>query len=311
MPPDPIVTASWEKTLAFMEAGDFERALQALQPAIATAPDDEAVGHFHALILSRLYRYKEALSVLEALPQPDNADWLRLQGHVLSALGHYKKAVEALEGSLKLAPYSSATYYVLGRTLIAMTPISLYSKDKLYYSGLDYLRKAISLDPNAMNARLALAWELLGNRNGQAEQLSRECLQNDFENPASRMLAAEIALRKGDAEAARDHSQFLLAFPDMQRQAISIIRRSKAAQWLPLRVFVRILWTSGHHPLTSWVPMTPLIGLTIFLCYHFNVSGVGIYSLGFLVFMPWVLFFALLDYLWDRNSPSVELANDF
>jgi predicted Zn-dependent protease len=311
MQPDPIVTASLAKAVAFVDAGNFERALQTLQPAIATAPDDDDVGHFHALILSRLHRYQEASSVLEAFPQPDNADWLRLRGHVLSALGQHKLAVEALEGSLKLAPDSSATYYGLGRTRIAMAPMSLFSKGKLYHSGLDYLRRAISLDPKAIDVRVMLASELLGNRNAQAEQLSRECLQIDFENPASRVLAAEIALRKGDVEAALDHAQFLVSVPHMHRQAIGIMHRAKSSKWRPLLIWQKFCWASGHHPLTSWLPFLPLIGFIMFLCLHFEVSGTGVYAVAGLVLMPLILVFALLGYFENRKIKLIGLKTDY
>lgn len=294
-----------------MDAGDLEKALQTLQPALSSAPDNVVVGNLYALILSRLGRFREASSILEAFPQSDDADWLRLRGHVLSALGHHKIAVEALEASLKLAPDSSATYYVLGRTHIAMAPNGLFSKDKLHNSGLDYLRKAISLDPNTINARTALAWELLGVRNSQAEQLSRECLELNLEDPASRTLAAEIALQKGDVEAALAHSQFLFGFPLMQRQATSFMRRAKIAQWRPLRIWKKFTWASGYHPLTSWLPFSPLIGLTIYLCEHFEARGSGIYAVGGLVFISYILVLVMLGYLEDRAVQPIELKYDY
>jgi tetratricopeptide (TPR) repeat protein len=99
---------------AFLDAGDAQAALVAVDAALALGEDPKLVGPVHVRAMARTGQLDQALALLEAQPGWErDPSTLRLRGELLEAAGHLPEARDALRSALDVAPSSWSLAWTL------------------------------------------------------------------------------------------------------------------------------------------------------------------------------------------------------
>ena len=118
--------------------------LLALSAAAQRNPYQEALEKYQSK------QYQEALPLAEEALREDsnNPTYFHLYGSILSALGQFYLAEDNLRKAVALAPEQPAFAYDLG---------ALLHQEKKYVEAVPVLKRAVSLDPENLTARMMLA----------------------------------------------------------------------------------------------------------------------------------------------------------
>ncbi len=132
---------------------------------------------------------RQAKTVLAA--QPNNADVHALMSAIALKRGDKARALSEIKRAVQLAPNRSAFYDNLAL---------LQMQDPAQRAAAESnLKKAISLDPKSVNAKLALSnYYLSTNRMAQAEKVSWQAVAADPKSIAARKNLAGVYLREGE-----------------------------------------------------------------------------------------------------------------
>ena len=142
-PPSPKALHAMAKAKQFTQAGDYERAAQALQEAIRLAPDFASAHTNLAAQYARLRRYEDAAAESQraiALSRPNSVDLCNL-AYAQIYLRRFDEALSSARQGMILDPGSPRAHYLVGY-LLARDPRTLRQ-------GVDYLQRAVDELPEA------------------------------------------------------------------------------------------------------------------------------------------------------------------
>ncbi|MEE2676936.1 MAG: tetratricopeptide repeat protein [Myxococcota bacterium] len=184
-------------------AGDFERALESIERAVAIDPSDDQVKIQKAEILMELgFRQdraggaEEAREILVEVLDREPSNLFALVAHAKYRLGKNDpdEAVTELRRALEVRPDWAEASYLLGIALVAQED---------YANGRVELARALELDPNLLAAKAALAevhfklgeWQY-------AVERARDYLAARPDDQKARLLLAQSLVSAGYVEAA-------------------------------------------------------------------------------------------------------------
>jgi tetratricopeptide (TPR) repeat protein len=130
----------------YLDEGNYAKAIQAYDEALAIDPENAAALSKKAYALNELGRNDEALRASsKALAiNPENAAAWREKSYALNELGRYDEALRASNMALAINPENTAALYDKG--------YALYKLGK-YNEALQAADKALSIDPDYKNAK--------------------------------------------------------------------------------------------------------------------------------------------------------------
>jgi uncharacterized protein (TIGR02466 family) len=174
----------------------FSRAVDCMNAAVKSQPDNLDWLRFRADILQTASRFTEARRDFErlvALSATDAEAWLEL-GHCYRALDQFADAERAFLRTLELAPQSVESMVSLG---------AMFREAESYEPAIRWLKKAVSTRPSEVRAHCVLGTALLAA--GQARN-GRASLEEAFSlNPYDRSTMAYLYVaycQTGDRQAA-------------------------------------------------------------------------------------------------------------
>jgi tetratricopeptide (TPR) repeat protein len=137
------------EALRQMAAGQYDKALEAVQKEVAAAPGNARARVLDVQLLLRLKRFPEALRVAEAAvaSDPRNPDFFYLRGAVQIALQHMAEAEKDLRHTLEMSPQHIAAMNDLA--VVMMSQKKPGEAQKL-------LEKVLALNPNDATAKASL-----------------------------------------------------------------------------------------------------------------------------------------------------------
>jgi pentatricopeptide repeat protein len=117
--------------------------------------------------------------------------------------GQYREAVAVLEGAIEIHPEYTLAYFNLG---------NIYSKVGLIDRAAYYYQRAIEVDPNFADAYVNFAWlhAQLGLRLDEGIRLAKRALELDESNGDYWDTLAELYIKKGETEKAREIFQKMI-----------------------------------------------------------------------------------------------------
>jgi tetratricopeptide (TPR) repeat protein len=192
--------------IAYLEQGDFDRAIPAFRDAIRNAPHWAYPRHNLALAYMETGNYDGAIRAYEDAMRiaPKYAYLSYNLGLVYQRLNRRKEAENSYRKAMQLAPDSAEPYNALGS--LHANAGRAGEAEKLY-------RQAIEKNPKLLAARHNLALLLAANPSRRAEAivLWKEALAQDPAHLPSRLALAEFLAAQGDTPAAVEQYREVLA----------------------------------------------------------------------------------------------------
>jgi tetratricopeptide (TPR) repeat protein len=185
--------------IAYLEQGDFDRAIPAFRDAVRNAPHWAYPRHNLALAYVETGNYNGAIRAYEEAMriQPGFMYLPYNLGLVYQRLNRRKEAERAYRRALELRPESGEPYNALG---------SLKASEGKRAEAEELYRQALAKAPELIAARhnLALLLAASPSRRAEAVKLWRENLAQDAAHLPSRLALAETLAAQGDAKSAAD-----------------------------------------------------------------------------------------------------------
>lgn len=198
-----------------VRAGDFERAGQAAEQALALRPDWEEAAQFRARILVSQKEMQKAEGFYESfLRQNPGATATRLNyARFLIDQKRWEKALEQFRRIVADGPEDADAIYAVG--LLSLQTNRLAEAE-------NYLRLAVRLRPGNDQARIYLGQVAEENKRlAEAEQWYREVRPGEYYFEAQARLGIVLARRAG-VEAARRHLRAIQTENDQQRTQLAL-----------------------------------------------------------------------------------------
>ena len=171
---------------AFLNGGDYERALTAYRKAQELKPEDPAVWRNLGVGYTRLRDYSKAIEQFRRSLafRPRQPQVLVELGFALMQQGALDSAVAAYRQAIAINPWEPAAYANLGVAELRAANMT---------SAVEALEKAVQLDPGLANAQFALAsaYAQLGERTKAADAIQRG-LEFDPGNAAARRMLEAV-----------------------------------------------------------------------------------------------------------------------
>lgn len=178
---------------AYEHLGQFNAAISELGRTVDLSPRDYAARIELGNLQFAADRTDEAEEQATAVDtaQPDNAAAHALLSAVAARRGHKERALDEIRRAVSLEP-NVAAYHENLALLLADTPATSSAAE-------EELKRAISIDPRAVNARLLLAaFYARHNRTVEAEKVGWGAVAADPASIAARTNVAQIILKRGD-----------------------------------------------------------------------------------------------------------------
>lgn len=186
----------------YRQAKQFQRALEAIEPAYQQYPGEEIVAVMRATILADLGRWDEAVQCAEKALQEkkDRESWLTL-AQVYEKARRFDAMAQALNEAEKLShskPEQVTVWFLRG---------VMYERSKRYEQADEAFQKVLELDPNNASAMNYLGY-MLADRNVQLERalkLLQRAVELDPENGAYLDSLGWVYFRLGQFDKAREY----------------------------------------------------------------------------------------------------------
>lgn len=178
--------------LDYIDAGNYEFALEYLEKINKDNPDNIAVFNDIAFCLERTRRYEESIvfyeKYLDKEPFNDNV-WFNV-GTIYATLEKYDKAIEAFNYSLALNPANSSVMY---------NKAIVHINTEQYDKAVETLKEFIELEPYDSFAITALADSCLKiGLPEESEKYARMALELDPESPEANTYMAYLSMLKNE-----------------------------------------------------------------------------------------------------------------
>jgi len=200
----------------YQETGQVDRAIDLWQEAISLRPSLEESPFLIGLDMKELYHqlgvaYYVAGRLDDAIAQweetlrrwPESRESYIKLSHAQEDKEQFREAGAVLEYAIQLHPEYALAHFNLG---------NIYSKVGLLERAVYYYQRAIELDPNFADAYTNLAWlySQVGLRLDEGIQLVKRALELDQSKGEYWDTLAELYIRKGETEKAREIFQKMI-----------------------------------------------------------------------------------------------------
>ncbi|MEQ9266320.1 MAG: tetratricopeptide repeat protein [Balneolaceae bacterium] len=177
----------------------FDLALEKLNDALSTYPNETELKRLKAFALSGKDEFEQASQVIkEAIAEdPEYSFLYYTKAQIEGNQGKHKDAIKSLNEAIRLEPETACFY-----SLKAIVYIDL----KKWKKSVETARKALELDPDDIDAQnaLATAKNLMGQTSEALDTLV-SALEKDPENPSTHANLGYHYLFKGEIKKAKEH----------------------------------------------------------------------------------------------------------
>lgn len=114
-----VSNQSFQEVLAYKEAGDNLRAVEAAEKILAQDPDNDEANNFLAFARAEEEKYRQALKLIARAinKKPDEASYHNNLAFILYSAKQYDNALLACNKAISLNPDNGATYFIKARSL--------------------------------------------------------------------------------------------------------------------------------------------------------------------------------------------------
>ncbi len=259
---------------ALLNAGNPRGAVEEAKKALALNPENIAAGLVLARALLKQSKLTEARSAAESVLRLDaeNIDALQTLGASLTLQKQFKKGMRVAEQVILLAPDEAIGFF--------MRAICHEQMEKFRKATRDY-RMGLARDPFGLTNGRAIFASFLINRGRLAEaaKLSEELTSQDAGSFDAVLLRANLALRDGRTEDAREDVLWALSQDAESKTAIHLLAQIKIKSNPLSGIWWRYaVWIERYSAGQRWA-----INMTILVAWFCSLILLVFFGLGILV----------------------------